>query len=276
MVSFGQIVIGPPGSGKSTYCNGMSQLLNQTERPCIVVNMDPANDFLPYDCALNVMDLVSLEKVMESEGLGPNGGTIYCIEYLHDHFDWLENALEPYLKENYYIIFDCPGQVELFTHITSMKGILGKLHKLDLRLCAIQLCDSSYCMDHTKYISALLLCLKTMLHIELPMINVLSKIDLVENSILLYELSFYKEASGLEYLLENLNFDKFGNKFKKLNEAICELVEDFSLVSFETLNIQDKDSVSSLIKKIDKANGFVPFTQKEAYGTSKEIFASDK
>lgn len=24
---FGQVVIGPPGSGKTTYCNGMSQFL---------------------------------------------------------------------------------------------------------------------------------------------------------------------------------------------------------------------------------------------------------
>ena len=25
---FGQVVIGPPGSGKTTYCNGMSQFLS--------------------------------------------------------------------------------------------------------------------------------------------------------------------------------------------------------------------------------------------------------
>jgi hypothetical protein len=29
---FGQVVIGPPGSGKTTYCNGMSQFLSLVGR----------------------------------------------------------------------------------------------------------------------------------------------------------------------------------------------------------------------------------------------------
>jgi predicted PilT family ATPase len=43
---FGQLVIGPPGSGKSTYCHGLYQFLNGVERKTIVVNLDPANDLL--------------------------------------------------------------------------------------------------------------------------------------------------------------------------------------------------------------------------------------
>lgn len=45
---FGQIVIGPPGSGKTTYCNGMSQFLTALGRKVAVVNIDPANDHIPY------------------------------------------------------------------------------------------------------------------------------------------------------------------------------------------------------------------------------------
>jgi len=29
---FGQVVIGPPGSGKTTYCNGMSQFMKAIGR----------------------------------------------------------------------------------------------------------------------------------------------------------------------------------------------------------------------------------------------------
>lgn len=47
------------------------------------------------------------------------------------------------------------------------------------QLTAVHLVDAHLCSDPGKYISALLLSLSTMLHLELPHINVLSKIDLI-------------------------------------------------------------------------------------------------
>jgi hypothetical protein len=48
---FGQLVVGPPGSGKTTYCNGMQQFFGLLRRRVAVINLDPANDALPYECA---------------------------------------------------------------------------------------------------------------------------------------------------------------------------------------------------------------------------------
>jgi hypothetical protein len=48
-----------------------------------------------------------------------------------------------------------------------------------IQLAAVHLCDSHYVTDAAKYVSVLLLSLRTMLHLELPHINVLSKIDLI-------------------------------------------------------------------------------------------------
>nr|KAF6505349.1 GPN-loop GTPase 2 [Rousettus aegyptiacus] len=45
--AFGQAVIGPPGSGKTTYCLGMSEFLRSLGRRVAVVNLDPANEGLP-------------------------------------------------------------------------------------------------------------------------------------------------------------------------------------------------------------------------------------
>ncbi|CAN1774918.1 GPN-loop GTPase QQT1 [Linum perenne] len=61
---FGQVVIGPPGSGKTTYCNGLSQFLPLIGRKVAVINLDPANDSLSYDCAVNIEDLIKLSDVM--------------------------------------------------------------------------------------------------------------------------------------------------------------------------------------------------------------------
>lgn len=55
------------------------------------------------------------------------------------------------------------------------------MYMLSMQLTAVHLIDAHLCSDPGKYISALLLSLSTMLHLELPHINVLSKIDLIES-----------------------------------------------------------------------------------------------
>ena len=62
-VRFGQLVIGPPGSGKTTYCDGMAQFLRKLGRPVAIVNLDPANDVLPYKADIDISDLVRVEEV---------------------------------------------------------------------------------------------------------------------------------------------------------------------------------------------------------------------
>ena len=85
-MTFGQLVVGPPGSGKSTFCNGMQQYLTALGRKVAVINLDPANDALPYEHAVNIMDLISLEEVMKETGLGPNGGTSLCCLLINNAF----------------------------------------------------------------------------------------------------------------------------------------------------------------------------------------------
>jgi len=91
---FAQLVIGSPGSGKSTYCDGMNQFMAAINRKCSVVNLDPANDRTSYPCALDVRDLVTIDEIMEQEELGPNGGILYALEELEHNFEWLEEGLK--------------------------------------------------------------------------------------------------------------------------------------------------------------------------------------
>ena len=44
MVCFGQLVVGPPACGKTTYCNGVSQFMEQMGRQVAIVNLDFANE----------------------------------------------------------------------------------------------------------------------------------------------------------------------------------------------------------------------------------------
>ena len=128
---FGQVVIGPPGSGKTTYCHGMQQFLSGFKRNVVIINLDPANDTLPYKCDIDLSELISLSEVMEELKLGPNGGLIYCMEYLEKNLDWLKEKLSKY--KNHYFLFDCPGQVELYTHNSAVKNIVERLTKWNYR-----------------------------------------------------------------------------------------------------------------------------------------------
>lgn len=60
------------------------------------------------------------------------------------------------------------------------------------------------------------------------------------NSILLsaFNLDFYTDVLDLNFLLDHIKDNPFTQKYKKLNEALVGLVEDYGLVSFKTLDIQ--------------------------------------
>ncbi|KAM7516987.1 hypothetical protein LguiA_006570 [Lonicera macranthoides] len=250
---FGQVVIGPPGSGKTTYCNGMSQFLQLIGRKVAVINLDPANDALPYECAVNIEDLIKLSDVMVEHSLGPNGGLVYCMDYLEKNIDWLESKLKPLLKDHYFL-FDFPGQVELFfLHANAKRVIMKLIKKLDLRLTAVHLVDAHLCSDPGKYVSALLLSLSTMLHLELPHINVLSKIDLIESyGKLAFNLDFYTDVQDLNYLQYHLDQDPRSAKYRKLTKELCEVIENYSLVNFTTLDIQACLYLYLKVKNLDK------------------------
>lgn len=99
-----------------------------------------------------------------------------------------------------------------------------------------------------------------MLQMDLTHINVLTKIDnLSKYPPLPFNLDFYTEVQDLSYLLPALENESpmFGQgKFQALNEAIVEMVEEFGLVGYETLAVEDKRSMMSLLQTIDKAGGY--------------------
>ncbi|EEC48664.1 predicted protein, partial [Phaeodactylum tricornutum CCAP 1055/1] len=296
---YGQVVVGPPGSGKTTFCDGMQQYLRLLGRDAWVLNLDPANEGgsvnggtgtteenvdeiesksqLPYETIFDVCEeVVNLSSVMKKTGLGPNGGLIYCMEYMEAHVGDIILKINEKLKEKTYLLIDLPGQVELYTHSTCVQQLLSKMIKAwDLRLSAVQLIDAHYCTDASKFLSAAMLGTTTMLRLELPTVNVLSKVDLLSRyGDLPLQLEFFTECHDLERLVpflehQAMNHSKHDNeysssgtsiffqKYAKLHNALAEVVEDFGLLSFLPLNITDAGSVGRVLAKIDKCNGYV-------------------
>ena len=208
--------------------------------------------------------------------LGPNGGLIYCIEHLEANFDWLASKLQNELNKRYLII-DCPGQVELYTHNSAIKNIIYRLEKeCSVRLCAVHLVDSHYCADASKYVAVCLTSLTTMLQLELPHVNLLSKVDLIEKyGKLDFNIDYYTEVQDLDYLLDRISDDPFTAKFKKLNEAMTGLVSDYSLVHFMPVTVKSKEMMLAVRAAIDKANGYCFTSVEEANSQRMMAFSSN-
>jgi len=196
---------------------------------------------------------------MEYEHLGPNGGLIYCLEYLEKEVGWLTDHIHKLRSEYNYILIDCPGQVELYTHHDSMKNIASYLQSLDIRLCAVHLVDSHHCSDAGKFISISMMSLCAMLMLELPHINVLSKMDLIKQMQhkLPFGMQYYTEVLDLSHLLECLQDDPFTARYGKLNEALTSLIEDYSLVSFHLLDVKNVNTLTAVKDAVDRANGYI-------------------
>jgi len=210
------------------------------------------------------MDLINVEDIMAEMGLGPNGSLIFAMEFLEKNIHWLFDKLNQF-KGSYFII-DMPGQVELYTNHNSLKNIIKQLQSSKnsekfpyLSVAAVHLIDSQCCTDISKFISAIFLSLSATIGLELPFINVLSKMDLIgQYGPLPMSLSFYTELEDSKKLIDILNSDDspYMAKYRKMNEKMLEIIDDFGLVNFFPLDINKKASMAALLSKIDKSNSF--------------------
>ena len=89
-----------------------------------------------------------------------------------------------------------------------------------------------------------------MMQMGLPHVNVLTKCDKIPNKDFLDQVA---EATSCRSIigdqLDERNF--FSKKFFKLNQVIIDVVDAYSMVNFQQLNIEDEESVQELQMVID-------------------------
>lgn len=244
------------------------------------MNLDPAAETFEHSPDLDIKDLISLEDVMEEVGLGPNGGLIYCFEFLMENLDFLTDALDP-LTEEYLIIIDMPGQIELYTHVPILPALVRFLTRsgsLDIRMCAAYLLEATFVVDRAKFFAGTLSAMSAMIMLEVPHINILSKMDLVKDQVRKKDLkrfvnpdsalldddpaevarraaegknAFEEHEEDASADLQDKDTLMRGTGFRRLNKAVAELIESFSMISYLKLDVQDEDSVGAILSYID-------------------------
>jgi len=276
-----------------------------------VVNLDPGQDRSeeeeqrrPFD--VDVRDLISVADVLEELSFGPNGALVFCMEHLVDNFDWLREQVEAAGgSEDEYFIFDCPGQIELYTHIPVLTSVVEQLQSWNFHVCVVHVLDALFIDDTSKYISGALLALTSMLQLKAPTINVVTKCDLKKDTIgggrkrrplarpkvvslnaqrsndFNYVASVGEEfeavenveddsdkiseseflnVDDLEYfnpgtdlLRFSLDDEAFTPQLRKLNSAICDVLDSYNLVNFLPLDITSEESLEHILIQIDTA-----------------------
>jgi len=158
----------------------------------------------------------------------------------------------------------CPlaGQIELYTHHPFFPTLVSNLNRLGIRTCAVYLLESQFIEDKYKFFSGVLSAMSAMVNLEIPCINVMSKMDLVSgksedpargrNGIRRRRnVARYLEPDP--HLLMSADGEPAGNnpRFHSLNQAIVQLIEDHPLVSFLPLDLTSTESLETVVSHVD-------------------------
>ncbi|MDI9646253.1 MAG: ATP/GTP-binding protein [Archaeoglobales archaeon] len=222
-------VTGPAGSGKSTFVKNFSEFLEQKGYDVLCVNLDPATDPV-FKTSANIRDFLKTEEVMKSYDLGINGALLKSIELA-------EKIIEKFNLSADFVIYDTPGQMELFIYSESGRRIVKFLS--DSFTCSLFLIDSNLAKDPEGFMAAIFQNLVVSLRLSLPTLTVFTKSDLInfEFSKVMEEI---ESCQGLlAEILERLNIvgytsirqrmikvsnvtkDGFEDLFDALNELFC-------------------------------------------------------
>ena len=211
--------IGTAGSGKSTLTNSFKLWLEMRSLDSITINLDPGAENLPYLPDVDIRDWISLDEIMKSYGLGPNGAQIVCADMIALNSEDIKNSINSFKSD--YILIDSPGQLELFAFRESGKYIIDYIDKN--RSIIVYLIDFSLAKNPSGFVSQMLLSLTTNFKINLPQMNILSKSDLLEEDNLDKIISWSKDKELLLSAIENEN----PSMHREMNEKILHILNDF-------------------------------------------------
>ena len=125
---------------------------------------------------MDIRKYVDTTTVMEQYGLGPNGAAIMATDILATNINDIQVEVDSINPE--YLIIDTPGQIELFIYRNSGPFLIQNL-QADEKI-NIFLYDGSIINTPINFVSISLLAASIRLRLNIPTINVLTKIDIIK------------------------------------------------------------------------------------------------
>jgi len=249
-------VIGPAGSGKSTLVAQLKHYISMrdSEITVIAINLDPGALDLKFNPEIDIRDYITLDEVMRKYNLGPNGGMVLASDLMINFIEDIKYEIGQYQPD--WVLIDTAGQLELFAFREVGPIIASSLGFGDVQRSTTFLFDSNMVKRPNGFISTLLLAASVQYRfINIPQINALSKIDLLDDDL-------------IDMVLE------WSTDFQKLSEATNErekgLIRELSLL------------ISEVFSQLGSTSELIPITTLREdgldilFGTLQRIFDSDK
>ncbi|PWB50002.1 MAG: GTPase [Candidatus Methanoperedenaceae archaeon] len=167
--------IGSAGSGKSSLTNAFFGWMENQRYDAITVNLDPGIEKAPYVPDVDIRDWVKLDEVMEEYDVGPNGAQVLASDLIALNIDEMKEIIDSFDSD--YVIFDTPGQMELFVLRQSGKFLIDTLGA-DQSIIGF-LYDPVISKTPSGFISLMLQAASVQVRFNVPFINILPKSDLL-------------------------------------------------------------------------------------------------
>ena len=200
-------ISGTAGSGKSLLTSKLYEYYTKNGAFTAILNLDPGVESLPYTSDVDIRDLVDIVSIMQKYDLGPNGALVMANDLIASKIDEIQEDVNKVNPD--YLIVDTPGQIELFAYRSSGEFIVNNLG--DGEKANIFLFDGALITTPVNFVSIALLATSIRLRLNLPMINTITKTDLIDSklkdilnwstSLSKLENAIAKETDGDTYML---------------------------------------------------------------------------
>ncbi len=244
-------LVGTAGSGKSLLASKIMDYYSRNGAFVGMLNLDPGVENLPYTCDIDVRDYIDIVQIMKQYDLGPNGSMIMANDLIASKIDELQNEIDNVNPD--YLIIDTPGQIELFAYRASGPFLIRNLNVEEKT--SIFLHDGTLMTSPSNFVSIALLATSVKLRLGTSQINVLTKVDLIEdkiNDILKWstnmaslEDALAKDSDGENYtlainILRSLNLGGFAQGTIPISNATGEGMANLQAALSRVLNLGEE------------------------------------
>jgi GTPase SAR1 family protein len=166
---------GTAGAGKTRLVQAFAGYLKTSGYDAITVNLDPGAESSGFEPDVDIREWIRLSDIMQEYNLGPNGAQVAASDLMAIKVFEVKQAIGEFRTD--YVLVDTPGQIELFAFRESSKAIVDALSG-DRSTIAF-LFDPALAKTASGFVSLLMLSATVEFRFRLPMLNVLTKSDLL-------------------------------------------------------------------------------------------------